>query len=158
MDDMHRHRDHWITKTALAVFFLLVLGYAYFEIRGLLYGPHIFITWERTVVHDPYVLISGKADHISTLTVDGVPVDVTTDGVFEIPYLLASGTNHIALDARDSYGHTTSKTVQIVYVPNASSTSATNARPASSASSTPATTTLTEPATSTPTTTDGVLP
>lgn len=118
------YRDSRLTYIVLGIFFIIVIGYAYFELRGLLYGPHIFVTWEKTEVHEQYVKISGHTDHISSLSVDGAPINVTKDGSFEVPYLLAPGENHIMLDARDSYGHTASKTVDIVYVPNATSTTA----------------------------------
>lgn len=122
------YRDSRLTQIALGLFFLAVLGYAYYEARGLLWGPHIFVTWGSSEVHEQYVKITGRADHISELRVDGTPISVTKDGSFEVPYLLAPGANHIMFDARDSYGHTSSKTVEIVYAPSATSTA--EARPA----------------------------
>lgn len=114
------YRDSRLTQIALGLFFLTVGGYAYFEARGLVYGPHIDVSTNVSTVSEQYVLISGHTDHIASLSVNGVPVAVTTDGIFGIPYLLALGLNRIVLDANDNYGNTTSKTVEIVYIPTSS--------------------------------------
>jgi hypothetical protein len=115
------YRDSRLTQIALVIFFLAVAAYAYFEVRGILYGPRITIESSVATVHERYVLISGRADRIASLSVDGAPVSVTRDGSFEVPYLLAPGINQVMFDAKDSYGNTTSKTVEIVYAPNADS-------------------------------------
>ncbi len=115
------YRDSRLVQIALVIFFLAVVAYAYFEVRGLLYGPQITLESSMSTVHERYVLISGRADRIASLSVDGAPVSVTRDGSFEVPYLLAPGINQIMFDAKDSYGNTTSKTVEIVYVPSADS-------------------------------------
>lgn len=115
------YRDSRLTQIALVIFFLAVAAYAYFEVRGILYGPSITIESSVATVHERYVLISGRADRIASLSVDGAPVSVTKDGSFEVPYLLAPGINQIIFDAKDSYGHTTSKTVEVVYAPSADS-------------------------------------
>ncbi|MBI5003896.1 hypothetical protein HZC00_02280 [Candidatus Kaiserbacteria bacterium] len=157
---MRPYRDSRLTQIALVIFFLAVLAYAYFEVRGLLYGPHINIDSSVATSHERYVVISGHADHIASLSVDGAPVSMTQDGTFEVPYLLASGINQITFDARDNYGHTTSKTVEIVYAPSDDSpdafssalTPATSTKPAvtqGSQGSLPSAETQTNPNTST---------
>ena len=117
---MLSYRDSKMTKIILIVFFVIVIIYAYFEIRGILYGPHIEIAATSGTVRERYVVISGRSQRISSLSVDGAPIAVTTDGSFEVPYLLAPGINHILFDAKDSYGNTSSKVVQIVYIPDPS--------------------------------------
>lgn len=140
------YRDSHITQIALGVFFLAVLAYAYFEVRGLLYGPHIHIMSSPVIVHDQYVVIGGETDHIASLSVLGAPVAVDVNGAFEVPYLLAPGLNRIIFDAHDSYGHTASKTVEIVYMPAAASTASTTASSTASTSSPKATTRTAIPA------------
>jgi len=116
------YRDSTITRVVLVVFFLLVVGYGYFEAQGLLFGPSITTGTSVTEVHDPFVKIQGKADRISSLSMNGKQVTVTEDGAFSEPYLLAEGTNRIVLDARDTYGRTTRKVITIVYTPSATIT------------------------------------
>ena len=115
------YRDSTITRIALGVFFLLVIGYGYFEAQGLLFGPSINVGSSTTEVHDPFIKIQGKADRISSLSMNGKQITVTEEGAFSEPYLLAEGANRIALDARDTYGRTTRKVIVIVYTPSATS-------------------------------------
>ena len=114
------YRDSRLTYIALAAFFLIIIGYAYFEARGLLFGPSITVTSEVTEVHDPLIRIAGKADRISSLSMNGKTISVTEDGVFEEQYLLAEGYNRIVLDAKDKYGRTSRKVIEIVYTPSVS--------------------------------------
>ena len=112
------YRDGRITRGALALFFLLIVGYAYFEARGVLYGPSIEVTSEVSEVSDPFIAIQGRADRIADLSMNGRPISVTEDGAFNEPYLLSPGLNRIMLDATDRYGRKTQQIVQIVYNPN----------------------------------------
>lgn len=143
------YRDSRITQLVLVVFFLLLAGYAYFEARGLLFGPSITVDTYPTEVTSAFVVIAGRADRISSLTMNGSPVEVTETGAFSEPYLLAAGYNRIVLDATDKYGRQRTKTLEIVYTPPATSTPAetsTTTPPAAGATTTKNTT----PASTTP--------
>jgi hypothetical protein len=126
---------------ALAIFFLIVLGYAYYEARGLLFGPDIAVTSEITEVHESLVTIQGHANRIASLSMNGKTISVTEDGVFEEPYLLTPGYNRIVLEASDKYGRVRRRAVEIVYTPipeqaaDIAATTTTSSTP--SASSTP---------------------
>src|SRR5882672_7866899 len=98
------YRDSKFTLIALIVFFLIAAGYAFFEARGQLFGPTISVPNEVSEMHDPYVLIQGTADRISSLSMNGKAITVSEDGAFSQPYLLAPGDNRIVLDAKDQYG------------------------------------------------------
>lgn len=116
------YRDSRLTRIALIIFFIVVIGYAYFEARGLLFGPMIDIPSQTmTETQDPYVLIQGQANRIASLSVDGEPLQVTEAGDFQEPYVLAPGVNRIVFDAKDKYGNATQKVVEIVYTPGATS-------------------------------------
>jgi Glucodextranase, domain B len=115
---MFSYRDSRITKVVLAVFFVCIVAYGYFEARGLLFGPAIMITSQVSVVTDPFITVRGRADRISSLSMNGKSVSVTEAGVFEVPFVLAPGDNHIILDASDTYGRTTKKIIEIVYAPD----------------------------------------
>lgn len=120
------YRDSRLTRVILIVFFLIVLGYAYYEARGLLFGPVIDLSSQTTtVVSTPYVLIQGQALRIASLSVDGEPIQVTETGAFQEPYVLSPGVNRIVFDAKDKYGHATEKVVEIVYTPSAEAGAAT---------------------------------
>ncbi len=117
------YRDSRFTTLALIVFFVLVAGYGIFEARGLLFGPTINVSGQTATVQDPYVVIQGRADRISSLSMNGNPVQVTETGVFAQPYLLAAGSNKIILDATDQYGRERSRVIEIMYTPRLSATS-----------------------------------
>jgi hypothetical protein len=111
------YRDSRVTKTALVIFFIVILGYGYYEARGLLFGPVISVTSSVSVVYEPFIVIRGKADRISSLSMNGKIIPVTEDGIFEEPFVLAPGNNHIMLDAVDKYGRTRQEVIEIVYAP-----------------------------------------
>jgi uncharacterized protein YfaP (DUF2135 family) len=97
---------------------LLIVGYAYYEARGVLYGPNIQLSSDIQEVHDPFIAIQGKADRIAELSMNGRPISVTEDGAFDEPYLLSPGLNRIMLDATDRYGRKTQQIVEVVYTPD----------------------------------------
>ena len=103
------YRDSTLTKVALAVFFLLIVGYAYFEARGILFGPTIQVAQTLEQVSSPYIELTGTTTHIATLSMNGQSVPVTEAGAFDIPFALSPGYNRIVLDATDKYGKTTEK-------------------------------------------------
>jgi hypothetical protein len=123
------YRDSRLTKIALGIFFVIVLGYAYFEARGILYGPSINVSTEITQSDTAFVSIKGQAERITALSMNGKAIPVTEEGVFDEPYLLAPGLNRITLDATDRYGRSRKKVIQIVYTQGESSSSATTTPP-----------------------------
>jgi hypothetical protein len=136
------YRDSFLTKVVLAIFFILVVGYAYYEARGIMYGPRITVTSDVHEVNEPYVIISGQAERIAALWMNGQPIAVTEDGVFEEPFLLSPGLNRIVLDAEDRYGRKRQKIVQIVYTgPEGASLIEAATATTTAATTTPATTT-----------------
>jgi hypothetical protein len=112
------YSDNRLTRIALVAFFLLIIGYAYFEARALLYGPSITVPSTQTEVHERFIHIQGTADHIAAISMNGKEIEVTEKGAFDEPYLLAPGYNRIILEARDKYGNKTSREIGITYVPD----------------------------------------
>ncbi|MDB5237930.1 MAG: hypothetical protein JWM46_200 [Candidatus Kaiserbacteria bacterium] len=131
------YRDSRITRVAIGIFFLVVVGYAYFELRGILFGPSVTVAGTASSTNDPSVSIAGSAQRISSLSLNGKAVTVTQTGAFDEPYLLAPGLNRIVLEAKDKYGRDTKQIISIVYIP------------APAASSKPGTMSATSTATST---------
>ncbi len=111
------YRDSRLTQIALVVFFVVVIIYAYYESRGLLFGPKINLPTESQEVHEPFIRIKGKADRISSLSLNGKQIPVTEQGEFDEPYLLSPGLNRILLDATDKYGRSRQSVMQVVYTP-----------------------------------------
>ncbi|MEK7156435.1 MAG: hypothetical protein AAB790_01355 [Patescibacteria group bacterium] len=133
------YRDSRLTYIALGIFFLIVIGYAYYEARGLLFGPSITVSSAITEVREPFIVIRGHADRISSLSMNGKTIPVTENGAFEEPYLLSAGYNRIVLDAVDKYGRSRRQAIEIVYTAPATSEAPTSLTATTTpASSTPA--------------------
>jgi hypothetical protein len=111
------YRDSRIVKITLTVFFVLLLGYAYYEARAMLYGPRITVPQDTIVIHEAFTAIKGRAEHISELRMNGTAISVTEEGDFEEPYLLTPGENRIILDATDRFGRTQQEIIEIIYIP-----------------------------------------
>ena len=113
------YRDSRITKIALLIFFVILAGYGYYEARGMLFGPRIDVPTQMTEVHEQMIAIKGTATRIASLSMNGKAIPVTENGSFEEPYLLAVGYNRIVLDAKDKYGRSSRKVIEIAYSPKA---------------------------------------
>jgi len=111
------YRDSRLIRIGLAIFFLIVLGYAYYEGRALLYGPTIDVAPRVMEVSEPLITISGQAQRISSLSLNGMEISVTEEGGFSEKYVLTPGYNRLILNARDKYGKTAERVVEIMYNP-----------------------------------------
>lgn len=111
------YRDSRITRILLITFFAVIVFYAYYEGRGLLSGPVIDVHNRVMEVSDPFITIEGTAQRIATLSMNGGAIPVTEEGVYSEPYLLSPGYNRIVLSARDRYGKTTERIIEIIYTP-----------------------------------------
>lgn len=111
------YRNGTLGTIILVVFFLAFFGYALFELRGIFVGPQINIYDTETLVRDPYVVISGRAERITVLTLNGATIPVTETGEFKEPILLSPGYNVVDIEAVDTARRTTRKRLTIVYEP-----------------------------------------
>lgn len=136
------YRDSRLTRIFLALFFLTLIGYAYYEARGYLHGPSITVPQEILRTEEQFILLKGTTERIASLRMNGAPITVTQEGSFEEPFLLAPGLNRIVFDAEDKYGRTSQQVLQVFYVaqsvlPQKAATSTPSSATSSSATSTP---------------------
>lgn len=115
------YRESKFTKIILVIFFILVLGYAYFEGRDIIFGPAISIENRVMNVDQPFITIEGSAHRIASLRMNGQMIPVTEDGAFSEPYLLAPGYNRITLNASDRYNKSAERVIEIIYTPPSTS-------------------------------------
>jgi hypothetical protein len=120
---MPSSRESRVVKIALIVFFIAIIIYAIYEAQGLLNGPIINISGRAMLVDQPYIQLTGTTTHIAELDMDGTSIPVTESGSFTIPYVLSPGYNRIVLDAKDKYGKTTERVIEIVYDATSTATS-----------------------------------
>lgn len=135
---MPSYPESSVVRIFLLVFFAILVVYAYFEARGILWGPTIQISSNISTVTTPYIDIKGTTTHIAELTLNGQSVPVTESGAFDIPFALSPGYNRLELDAKDKYGKTAERVIQIILAtPIAAATSSATSTPANTATSTP---------------------
>lgn len=114
---MYAYDDHRFTKIVLSLFFLIVVAYAYFELRGILFGPTINFDKHPTETEESFVEISGNAQRIQTLMMNERPIEVTEKGEFKEPFLLSPGSNSVQFTAKDKYGNTTEANFTMFLIP-----------------------------------------
>ncbi len=129
---------HRVTHIASSIFFILLCGYGYFEARSLMSGPIITIENVPTYSLSRLVTIEGLVRNSSSLWMNGEQVQITETGKFSEQYAPTTGYNRITLEARDRYGKTAYKTIEIVYA-----ASSTESHASSTASTTPSAATST---------------
>lgn len=132
------YRTNRLVAILIAIFFLAILGYAYFEARSILFGPSITIRAPESPlsVSAPLLHIRGSAEHIILLRMNGTPVSVTGAGDFDEALLLAPGYNKIVLSASDKLGRTTEKVLEVIYTGPVTAEDGDKESPATSTSST----------------------
>lgn len=103
----------WLSLGAIA----LVGGYAAFRAKDMVSGPAITVTSPAngTLVSDSLVEIKGTAEHVSFLTLNGDKIYTDESGVFSEKILLSYGYNSVTLGAKDRFGRTVTKNLQLIY-------------------------------------------
>lgn len=112
---MRTTRESRLTRIALIVFFFLAACYGVYELRGQVLGPAIVLESAPPITNDSFIRVRGQAYRMTELSMNGGPITVTENGSFDEGYVLAPGDNRIVFDAKDAYGHTTERVVEVVY-------------------------------------------
>lgn len=119
-----------IQTTTFVIGACLAIGYIVYTLYPSIAGPRVAVV--RPV---PYAVsgnggltLVGNAHHFATLYMNGRRIVTRTDGTFEERMLLAQGSNTFILTAEDTFGHTTTQEVTVVYTPNDTKTEEETAR------------------------------
>ncbi len=104
-------------KALVAIGIVCVVGFYFFhQSKAYIIGPQINIITPlngETLAHS-YVLIKGESANVSSLSVNGHPVLAGNFGNFETGLLLAKGYNIIRISAKDKFGRTAVKKLEVV--------------------------------------------
>ena len=95
---------------------LALLGYGLYQTSDLWRGPELHIatpTNGQTFAQNP-ITINGQAERIAYLWLNGQPIFTDEHGQFSQKLLLAPGYNIIKLEARDKFGRSVSRSLQLV--------------------------------------------
>jgi len=96
---------------------VLIVGYAAFKAKSLVEGPDIGIIspLNGATSTESLVELSGFAHNISFLTLNGDKIYTNEAGAFKEKILLSYGYNIMTLEAKDRFGRTAQKTLQLIY-------------------------------------------
>jgi len=111
------YRDSRVIRITLFVFFALALGYGYYESRTIFFGPSIVVPVTMVTTSEPLAQITGRAERLSELRLNGKQIPITEAGDFNESYVLTSGSNRILLEASDARGRLARQTIDIIYIP-----------------------------------------
>ena len=94
-----------------------ILGYAAFELRSVVSGPSIEITYPKNgeMVSTSLIHIEGKVSHINELSINSRKITMDESGVFKETLLLSSGLNVILIVGKDQFGRSTRTELTLIY-------------------------------------------
>ena len=123
----------FILGTSVLILAVVGIGvYAYLQSREFRAGPMVTITSpdNGSTFTDPAITVSGTAENVAYLSLNDSPIFVNTKGTFTEKLLLLPGYNILSVKARDQFGKTVLKTLELVYkVPTSSTTPTTSSTP-----------------------------
>jgi len=107
-----------IVKIAgLSVFFILIIVYAFFVSRDLIFGVSIknVNLVDGATVTENVIKITGNAKNAINLILDGREISVDQVGNFDETIALLLGYNIINIKAQDKFGYIDEKNYKLIY-------------------------------------------
>jgi hypothetical protein len=94
-----------------------LIGYAGFQAEAIILGPRLAVDSPASGLSTStsLVAIRGTAGNISYLTLNGEKVFTDENGNWEEEVLLSYGYNVFTVEAKDRFGRSVAKTLQIIY-------------------------------------------
>lgn len=108
-----------VRMLVISFFVLTIIGYSIFQAHKIISGPQIALAHVTNgeTVHQSDIDISGVAKNISFISLNDRPIYTDESGNFTEKLLLYPGYNIIKLQARDKFGASVEKHVELVYQP-----------------------------------------
>ena len=106
-----------IQTASLSIFFLLIIVYAFFVSKDLIYGVKIrnVNLKDGTTVTDNIINLTGNAKNAIKLILDGREISVDQKGNFNETIALNPGYNIIDIRAQDKFGYVDEKNYKLMY-------------------------------------------
>ncbi|NQV90533.1 helix-turn-helix domain-containing protein [Candidatus Uhrbacteria bacterium] len=84
-----------------------IVGYFGYQIREILSPPELLVyePSDGILTSDALITVTGQAGEDARVTVNGIPVLLSTDGAFEFDVALERGLNVIAIESTKRYSH-----------------------------------------------------
>ena len=102
----------------MAIFFLLIIIYAFFRSKDLIFGvqiKNVNIVNNSTITTNT-IEVTGVARNAIKLTLDGREISIDQKGDFDETIALLPGYNIINIRAQDKFGNVDEKNYQLVYI------------------------------------------
>ncbi len=114
---MERNAKFIVGLALFALGALLIGLYAYEQSREYLKGPQIVILEPKNgvTVTESLIVVSGNAQNVAYITLNGDSIFVDSKGNFRQKLLLLSGYNILTINAKDKFGRKVEKTLELVY-------------------------------------------
>lgn len=110
----------FIIRWSIVVFAICVItGYSIFQSNKIVSGPKITIqTPSTTDANSSAVDVAGLVKNVSVVTLNDRLIPIDEEGQFKEKVLLYPGYNIIKLEAKDKFGASVTKELQVVYTNN----------------------------------------
>ncbi len=98
---------HWLS----IAFATLVVAYGLYQSRTIARGPSLAVSTPANgaQLDQPLIVVSGRAERIARLYLNGTPIFTDAGGNFREKLLLAPGYSMITLGAEDRFGRWVSR-------------------------------------------------
>ncbi len=122
-----------IKRVLVGLGIALIVGYSVFALEGFIRGPRIEIATPESVhgggiryfsyaTTTALVLVSGRVINANMLFINGAETPQNLVGNFSESLLLAPGYNIMSVEAKDRYGRTVKKTIEMTLLVESRST------------------------------------
>ena len=103
--------------TGILVFFLLIVGYAFFRSQDLIFGVKIknVNLSDGVKVANNILQVTGNAKNATNLSLNGREISINEAGDFNETVALLLGYNVINITAKDKFGYIDEKNYKIIY-------------------------------------------
>ncbi len=118
---MSERNGKTIIKTlTIMVAVLCILGYTLYQAKNIILGPRLTIEspYNGSTLASPAVAIKGVAKNVAYISLNNRQIFVDKEGAFNEELLLAPGYNIWTLEAKDKFGRSVSKKIELILSEN----------------------------------------
>lgn len=103
----------------LVVFFLLIIIFAFFTSRDVLFGVKIrnVNIVDGSTTNESVLKVTGNARNALNLTLNGREISINKEGDFDETIALLPGYNIVNIKAKDKFGDTDEKNYKLMFTP-----------------------------------------
>ena len=113
---MHKFSLKRIKSVGIVLFVALALSYTTYQLRGILHGPKIEISYPTNgaLLYDDHITFKGASTDIASLFLNGHQIFTDQAGNFSEGMLLLRGYNVLEVQAVDKFNRVTTKHIEVV--------------------------------------------